>query len=151
MKILFFNIVLLAFSSLGMQLLSQSSDNSNDEFNSLKDRAFKIDAEVDSILIHAKIKPDAIKKKIINTTDPEIKRIERRINIQEDFSVIELNKSLNLMAQKYGGRAIGSENTKEKSVTIHIKLDRYIIESIILKTTKEIKPLVVDKQKKKKK
>lgn len=151
MKILFFNIVLLIFSSLGTQVFSQSANNPNDGFKSFKDRAFKIDAEVDSILTRAQIKPDARKKKVINTTDPEIKRVERRINVPEDFSTIEFNQALNMMAQKYGGRAIGSENTKEKSVAIHIKLDRYVIESIILKTTKDLKPLVVEKQKKKKK
>jgi hypothetical protein len=151
MRILLFNIALLFFSCFAVQVLSQSTNNTNDELKSFKDRAFKIDAEVDSILSRSQIKPDAIKKKIINTTDPEIKRIERKINMQEDFPVLELNKSLNSMAQKYGGRAIGSENPKEKSVTIHIKLDKYIIETIILRSTKDLKPLIVEKQTKKKK
>jgi hypothetical protein len=151
MKLLVFNIALLFLSCFAFQALSQSANNTSNELKSFKDRAFIIDAEVDSILTRAQIKPDARKKKIINTTDPEIKRVERRINVPEDFSTIEFNQALNMMAQKYGGRAIGSENTKEKSVAIHIKLDRYVIESIILKTTKDLKPLVVEKQKKKKK
>jgi hypothetical protein len=151
MKILVFNIALLFFSCFAFQALSQSANNTNDGPKLFKDRAFKIDAEVDSILSRAQIRPDAIKKKVINTTDPEIKRIERKINIQENFSTIEINQAINMMAQKYGGRAIGSENTKEKSVAIHIRLDRYIIETIILRATKDLKPLIVEKHTKKKK
>jgi hypothetical protein len=151
MKILLFNISLSFFFGFAVQALSQSANYTNDELKSFKDRTFKINAEVDSILSRAQIKPNAIKKKIINTTDPEIKRVERRINVPEDFSTIEFNQALNMLAQKYDGRAIGSENTKEKSVAIHIKLDRYIIETIVLRTTKDLKPLVVEKQKKKKK
>ncbi|MBI5476992.1 MAG: hypothetical protein HY964_09700 [Ignavibacteriales bacterium] len=141
MRILLFNIALLFFSCFAVQVLSQSANNTNDELKSFKDRAFKIDAEVDSILSRAQIKPDAIKKKTINTTDPEIKRIERKINVQENFSTIEFNQAINMMAQKYGGRAIGSENTKEKSVAIHIKLDRYIIETVILKMITKTKSI----------
>ncbi|MBA4311727.1 MAG: hypothetical protein C0417_03760 [Chlorobiaceae bacterium] len=151
MNIYFINIAFIFLLSFGIPAFSQSSKNTDDELKSFKDNAALLHTEVDSILANARIKPEAIKKKVFETKDQEIKRTERRINVSEDFSILELNRQLNLMAQKYGGRAIGSENTKEKSVAIHIKLDRYIIETIILRTTKDLKPAIVEKQKQKKK
>lgn len=144
-------IALAILSGIGAVAHSAQRGDTEDEFNSFTERAGKIHVAVDSMLARSGIKPDAVKKKIITTRDPGIQRTERKLTVAQDLLPVDLNKSLNLMAREYGGRAVGSENLKEGTVTIHIKLDRYVIESITLKTAQAAPSPVPAKTAKKKK
>ena len=59
--------------------------------------------------------------------------------IPPDVLPVQLNQALNSMARRYHGRAIASENLKENSVTIHIELEGYIVETIILRPSPELR------------
>jgi hypothetical protein len=96
--------------------------------------ASNIDREVDSVLMQFKIDKKSIRKKIFKIPETELERTERRVAIPRELDPIAINREMNLMAQKYHARAGGSENLKENTVTIHIKLEGYIVETIILKT-----------------
>jgi hypothetical protein len=93
-----------------------------------------IDREVDSVLMRFKIDKKSIRKKVLKIPETELERTERRVAIPRELDPIAINREINLMAQKYNARAAGSENLKENTTTIHIKLERYVVETIILKT-----------------
>ncbi|MDI6765285.1 MAG: hypothetical protein QME52_00410 [Bacteroidota bacterium] len=103
--------------------------------------ATEIDAEVDSILSQFHVELKKVRKRTFTIPNTNLNRIERRVTIPKDVDPLHINQALNLMAQKYDGRAIGSENLKENTVTIHIKLDGYILETLILKSRVEQKPI----------
>jgi hypothetical protein len=98
-----------------------------------------IDREVDSVLMQFKIDKKSIRKKIFKIPETELERTERRVAIPRELDPIAINREINLMAQKFNARAGGSENLKENTVTIHIKLEGYVVETIVLKTSIELK------------
>ena len=105
--------------------------------------------EIDSVLVEYGIKEKFINKKILSADNSDFIRSERRINITPDIITIEINKQLNQLAKKYGGKAIGSENIKKNLVTIDLVFDNEIYHSIILKTIENNLPKRIGKKSKK--
>ena len=99
-----------------------------------------VDREVDTVMAHFRIERKWIRKQLIPIPNAEISRTERRIMIPPDVLPVQMNQALNSMARRYHGRAIASENLKENSVTIHIELEGYIVETIILRPSPELRP-----------
>lgn len=95
--------------------------------------ASTIDNEVDSVLARFKIERMWIRKKNVSMPNSSVNRIERHVMIPPDVIPVQMNYALNIMAQRFNGKAIASENLKENSVTIHIEMQGYIIQTIILK------------------
>lgn len=99
----------------------------------VKEIVADVDREVDTVLAHFHIEKQWIRKQQIPIPNSQIKRTERKIIIPTDILPVQMNLMLNTMAKRYNGRAIASENLKENSVTIHIELEGYIVQTIILK------------------
>ncbi len=100
--------------------------------------ASEIDRQVDTVLAHFGIAPEWIRKKSVQVAGSEFQRVERRVLIPMNVPPIQVNMAFNALARKYGGRAIGSENTKENTVTIHLDLNGTVLQSIILKPAREL-------------
>ena len=98
----------------------------------------RIDREVDSVLSHFRIESAWIRKKVITLRTAGLSRIERLVAIPPDVLAVQLNVAMNTMAKKYDARAIASENLMENTITIHIELLGYIIQTIVLKTNPEL-------------
>ena len=98
-----------------------------------------IDREVDTVLAHFRIERAWIRKSSVSIPNSSIVRIERRVAIPKDVIPVQMNVALSAMARRYSARAIASENLKENSVTIHIELSGFIVQTIILKTNPDLK------------
>ncbi len=109
-----------------------------------------VDREVDTVLAHFQIDRRWIRKVEIPIPNAEISRTERRVAIPPDVIPVQLNQAFNTMARRYNGRAIASENLKENSVTIHIELEGYIIQTIVLKPNPDLRRDAVGKERQKK-
>jgi hypothetical protein len=108
-----------------------------------------VDREVDTVLARFQIERRWIRKVEIPIPNAEISRTERRVSIPPEVMPVQVNQVLNAMARRYNGRAIASENLKENSVTIHIELEGYIIQTIVLKPTPDLRRgAAKDRQKK---
>ena len=92
-----------------------------------------IDREVDTVLARFALSGRAVRKSVVPIPNTELGRTERRVLTPPGFIPVQLNQALNAMARRYAGRAVASENLKENMVTIHIELEGYIIETIILR------------------
>ena len=95
--------------------------------------AAEIDREVDSVLVHFNIEKEWSRKRQINIPNTDFFRTERHVLIPPGVQTVQMNQVFNTMAHRYNGRAIASENTREKTVTIHIETEGYIVQTIILK------------------
>ena len=129
-----FFVIVLSFAALGFYVVEQKGEiqSSRNKTIDLSKMSTDIDREVDSLLIKSHIEKQWWKKR--QMTFSRYTRIERKVLVPSAFNILEMNRALNTMAHDFGGRAIGSENLKDNSVTVHIKLEKYILQSIIFKT-----------------
>ena len=140
-------VLIVALAGLALGLISEKYRQPAEKIQSDISTTIKeIDREVDSVLTQFRIEKNWCKKKQFPVPGTNISRTEMRVLIPPDIIPVQVNHALNLMAKRYGGRAIGSENSKDNSVTIHIKLENCIIETIILKTSKDLNYGVEKKQ-----
>jgi len=135
-------IVFLADQSLAKKQSKQAPLN-------ITSATREIDRAVDSVLAQFRIDKNWCRKRNVEIPGTNFNRVERKVLIPPEIIPVQMNQALNMIAQRYGGRAIGSENLRENSVTIHIKLEGYIIQTIILKTSKDLKRTTEKKQQKK--
>ncbi len=112
-----------------------------------------IDGEIESALARSGVEQKWIRKQTIPLANTNFSRIERRVAVPPEFLSLQLNAALNSMAHRYNGRAIGTEDLKQHTVSIHIELpasqspafsgtagrQRVIVETIILKTRFDLK------------
>ena len=133
--------VMLAGAALTLFLMHRATLDRPPEVrqHNVRDIVADVDREVDTVLVHFRIEKRWIRKEQIPIPNAEISRTERRVTIPPDVIPVQLNQALNTMARRYNGRAIASENLKENSVTIHIELEGYIVQTIILKPTPDLR------------
>ena len=131
--------VTLAFLALGLFLVhrGRGPNPTEREVQHILAWSKEIDREIDSVLVRFGIDEASWKKHHVAIPNSGLYRIERRVLIQRDVVTVQLNQALKSMAERYGARAVASENLKENKVTMHVELDGYVIESIILKVIPE--------------
>ena len=97
-----------------------------------------IDQEIDGILGKFGIERDWVQKKDVKGDDARFKRVERRVLIPPSVVPALVNREMNLLAHRFQGRAVATENLKENTVTIHILLHQSVIQTVILKIDQNI-------------
>jgi DNA-binding response OmpR family regulator len=136
-----FASVLLAGAALGLYVMNQTTLTSppvSPEEQLAKTLA-QIDREIDTVLTHFGIEPSWMKKQQVTVSNNVVIRTERRVMIPPDVLTVQVNATLNSMMRHYGGRAVATENLKENTVTIHLKLQDQIVQTVVLKVNKELK------------
>jgi hypothetical protein len=108
----------------------------------------EIDREVDNILENFGIERTWIQRKEIAGIDDGFTRIERRVLIPPTIIPVLINREFNLLAKRFHGKAVATENLRENSVTIHIVLHQSVIQTIILKTHQDIRSKGIREQRK---
>ena len=145
--------VVLGAAELGLFWMNQTVTNQYEaEHQDVRTTLKQIDVEVDTVLAHAGVERKWIRKQAIPLANdlPAVRqgglwqagnfsRIERRVTIPPEFLPLQLNAALNSMAHRYNGRAVGTEDLKQHTVTIHIEMQRVIVQTIILKTKFDLK------------
>jgi hypothetical protein len=127
--------VALAAGALTLFLLQRSEVAPPPEVRvrNVREMVGAIDREVDTVLARFQLTGRAIRKSVVPIPNTDLGRTERRVLTPPGFVPVQLNQALNAMARRYAGRAVASENLKENMVTIHIELEGYIIETIVLR------------------
>jgi hypothetical protein len=139
--------VVLAAAAIGLFLLQQKpkptplpeAPRTRNEHTDWHSSLPEIDREIDTILVHYGINKSLCKKKLYPIPGAKISRIERKIELPPDIIPVEMNQVLNAMVHHYDGRAIASENSREHLVTIHLEVNGYIIQTLILHPNASLK------------
>ena len=97
-----------------------------------------IDKGIDDILDHFGVEKEWVRKKNIEGGDGRFHRVERRVLIPPTIIPAMVNREMNLLARRFQGRAVATENLKENTVTIQILLYQSVIQTVILKTDQNI-------------
>jgi hypothetical protein len=95
--------------------------------------AAEVDRDVDSILVDFRIEKNLWRKHAVNVPGATVPRTERKVLATMHLPAVLLTAALDQMAKGFGGRAIGTENTKEGSVSVHIEVGGMILQTIILR------------------
>jgi len=138
--------IVLAAAALGLFLLNQrkaslqpNTEEIQQHQRELSSILGKIDHDVDSILTRFGIEKEWIQKRQLPLEKVQLTRTERRVAIPQQVLPITMNAAFNTLAKRYKGRAVASENLKENTVAIHIEIEGYIIQTIIVKPTSELR------------
>ncbi len=85
---------------------------------------------VDTLLARYGIQPDWIRTWQVQSPQRAFFRTERRVYVPPEFISVNFNHDLSSALTPYGARVVATERSKENTVTVHIKQDETIIESI---------------------
>lgn len=96
-----------------------------------------IDTGIDSLYRLFTIEPRNIRRREISASGTAIRRREHRVQVPPAFVALLFNQKLNQLAEKFGGNAYGSENTKTKTITLHARIDEHITHSIAFRRIEE--------------
>ena len=129
--------VVLGIAALGLFILNETA--TKPEHQDIRITLNQLDAEVDGILARSGVEQKWIRKQAIPLANMNYPRIERRVAVPPEFLPLQLNAVLNSMAHRYNGRAVGTEDLKQHTVSIHIEVERVIVQTIILKTKFDLK------------
>ncbi|MBU1298175.1 MAG: hypothetical protein KJ963_02295 [Bacteroidetes bacterium] len=99
----------------------------------------ELDAAVEGVLEKFDIDQNWIKRSEVQVPGSSTKRIERRVVIPTDLVLVVMNVEFKKMAARFNLTATATENTAENTVTIHIHEDKLILQTIVLKPTKNLK------------
>ncbi len=109
-------------------------------------RAGAVDREIDSILARFMIEKQWTRKQAFPIPNSRLTRTERRVMIPASVQPVQMNAALNAMARRFDGRAVASENLTEGTVTIHIELEGFLVETIVLKQNPALRRAPKEKQ-----
>jgi hypothetical protein len=75
---------------------------------------------VDTLLARHGIPQSAVRTWRVLSSDKKPLRIEQRIAVSKDFLSLVFNNELNTRLAPFGGHVVGTERTRENTVTLHI-------------------------------
>lgn len=126
--------ILLAWIAVLLFILNREETKSPEELQQeFVQSAQSIDKEIDGILEGFGVQKAWIRRREIAGSTEAFARIERRVLIPPTIVPVLINREFNLLAKRFRGRAVATENLKENTVTIHILLHQSVIQTIILK------------------
>lgn len=85
---------------------------------------------VDTILARYGVDQSAVKTRQVKSPDKKFLRVERRVEVPPEFVSVNFNRDLSEKLGGMGLRLVATERTKENTVTMHVKKDDTILQSI---------------------
>ena len=113
---------------------SRSSKNPTEVVSGI---ASSIETAIQKLLTRYQIDGKSIKSRKVASNNGAFVRIERQIFITPEFNAFNFNHDLNQAVSEFGATAIATEKSEDKSVTMHIKKDGVIVQSIVFLVRKE--------------
>jgi len=80
---------------------------------------------------------DKVRMQKVWSSDGTFARKELRILVQPEFNTLNFNHDLNQAVAGFGATAIATEKSEDKSVTMHIKKDGVIVQSLLFVVRRE--------------
>ncbi len=96
-----------------------------------------VEVVIQKLLVRFQIDEKSIRTRKVASGNGKFVRIERRVPVARDFNAMSFNHELNVAVASLGANAIATEKSEDKTVTVHVKKNGVIIESVIFITKKE--------------
>ncbi len=90
-----------------------------------------VEVVIQKLLLRFQVDNKSIRTRKVPSGDGKFVRIERRVTVAPDFNAMSFNHELNNAVASLGASAIATEKSADKTVTVHVKKNGVIVESII--------------------
>lgn len=130
-------VALLALTAAGLAillLLDRGGSAAVQRPDVLRDAA-ELNTVIDTVLARHGIPRSAVRTWRVKGKDGSPVRVERRVAVPPEFVSVNFTHDLSRAAEEFGARAVATERTKERTVTVHIRKDGIVLQSIALVTT----------------
>jgi hypothetical protein len=87
---------------------------------------------VEAVCAEYKVPANAMRSRQIKDGKGNVLRTEYRLRLPKDFSSAEFNQALNRKVEPWGARVVGTERTRDRTVTLHVIREDETIISVIL-------------------
>jgi hypothetical protein len=87
---------------------------------------------VEAVCAEYNVPAGAIRSRRIKDGNGNGLRTEYRLRVPKDFSAAEFNRTLNQKVEPWGAHVLGTERTRDRTVTLHVIRDDETIVSVIL-------------------
>ena len=127
-RLVIFAIVLVLAILLIVLLISNRAANPADTSMAV---APSVEVVIQKLLLRFQIDDKSIRTRKVPSGDGKFVRIERRITVAPEFNAMSFNHELNNAVASLGATAIATEKSEDKTVTVHVKKNGVIVESIV--------------------
>ncbi len=121
---------LLAVLALVLFLLNGSGPSPDLRAIVYKGNIKDITVIVDTVLARHGIDKSSVKTWQVKGPDKKFLRVERRVEVPPEFISLNFNQELSERLSGIGLHLVATERTKENTVTMHVKKDDTILQSI---------------------
>jgi hypothetical protein len=97
-----------------------------------------LDEQLTAVCAQFGIPGKSIRLRKVSDREGHLLRKEHRIAVPEDFSSFEFNNALSRRVEQYGARIMGTEQSRDRTVTLHVIQDDKTLMSIILELRQEL-------------
>mgnify|MGYP001559680350 CR=1 FL=1 len=105
--------------------------DSKGSFGRAQESIPQIESAIAKLLTRHQVDEKSIKTRKVPSSDGKFTRLERRISVAPEFNTLNFNHDLNQAVAEFGATAIATEKSEDKSVTMHIKKDGVIVQSLV--------------------
>jgi hypothetical protein len=85
---------------------------------------------IDTLLAHHGVPRSSVRTWRVLSPDRKPLRVEQRIAVPPEFVSLVFNNELNSILAPFGAHVVGTERTRENTVTLHIVLGGYTVRSM---------------------
>lgn len=96
-----------------------------------------VEVVIRKLLLRHQVDDKSIRTRKVPSVDGKFVRIERRVAVMPDFNAMSFNHELNNAVAELGAIAIATEKSEDKTVTVHVKKNGVIVQSIIFVVKKD--------------
>lgn len=89
-------------------------------------------SEVDAVCRAFGIPAKAVRARPVKDRQGKVLRTEYRVRAPRDLSAAEFNADLSVRMEPFGARVVGTERTRDRTVTLHVIRDEETVLSVIL-------------------
>ncbi|MBI5473132.1 MAG: hypothetical protein HY961_12385 [Ignavibacteriae bacterium] len=86
---------------------------------------------IENLLVHYNVDTKTMRTRKVTGADKESVRLERRVFVPPEFNTLNFNHDLSEKLLEMGLTVVATEKSADKSVTMHIKRDDVIVESVV--------------------
>ncbi len=93
-----------------------------------------VEVAIQNLLRRHQIDDKSVRTRKVQSGDGKFVRIERRVTVVPEFNALGFNHELNKAVASLGANAIATEKSEDRTVTVHVKKNGVIVESIVFVT-----------------
>ncbi len=94
----------------------------------------EMETVIDNLLVRYNVNTKTMRSRKVTGPDKKSVRLERRVFVTPEFNTLNFNHDLTEKLRESGMSVVATEKSEDRSVTMHIKKNDVIVESLVFMT-----------------